>query len=46
LIFTDIATFAHDLIIEEGIALGDVDLARWVHNVLVELNFDIADIIA
>lgn len=46
LIFTDIATFAHDLIIEEGIALEDVDLARWVHSVLVELNFDIADIIA
>jgi len=46
LIFTDIAAFAHDLIIEEGLALEDVELARWVHNVLVELNFDIADIIA
>jgi hypothetical protein len=46
LVFTDISTFVHELIIEEGIALEDVDLARWVHNVLVELNFDIADIIA
>jgi hypothetical protein len=45
LIFTDINAFTHDLIIEEGIALEDVDLARWVYSVLVELNFDIADII-
>ncbi len=46
LVFTDISTFVHDLIIQEGLALGDVELTRWVFNVLIESGCDTVDIIA
>lgn len=46
LLFADIPTFTQDLIIEEGIAFGDVELTRWVFNVLIESGCDIADIIS
>ena len=46
LVFADISSFVHDLIVEEGIALGDVELTRWVFQVLIESGCDIADIIA
>jgi hypothetical protein len=45
LIFTDIDSYIHGLIIEEGLDLGDVELTRWVFNVLIESGCDIADII-
>ena len=45
LVFADISSFVHDLIVEEGLALGDVELARWVFNVLVASGCDIGDII-
>ena len=45
LVFADISTFVHDLIIQEGLALGDVELTRWVFNVLIEIGCDLADII-
>ena len=45
LIFADIPTLVQEILIEEGLELGDVELTRWVFNVLVESGFDIADII-
>ena len=41
--FTDIDTLIQELIIEEGIGLGDVELTRWVFNVLIECGFDITE---
>lgn len=46
LAFTDIAAFACELIIEEGLHMGDVELSRWVFGVLIECGFDVADIIS
>ena len=45
LVFSDISNWVHELIIEEGLAMGDVELARWVFNVLAESGCDLADII-
>ena len=46
LIFADIDSYIHGLIIEEGLAFGDVDLTRWVFNVLIESGCNVAEIIA
>ncbi len=46
LIFADIDSYVHGLIIEEGLAFGDVDLTRWVFNVLIESGCNVAEIIA
>lgn len=46
LTFADISTLVHEFVIEEGLDMGDVALARWVFNVLIESGCDIADIIA
>jgi hypothetical protein len=46
LVFADISAFILEIIIEEGFALGDVELTRWVFNVLIESGCDIADIIS
>jgi hypothetical protein len=46
LAFVDIDSFIHGVIVEEGLGMGDVDLARWVFNVLVESGCDTSDIIA
>ena len=45
LVFADITAFVHDALIEEGLSMEDVELSRWVFNVLVECGCDIADII-
>ena len=45
LAFRDIDSCIHGIIIQEGIAMGDVELARWVFNVLLESGCDVADII-
>jgi len=45
LTFRDIDTYIQGIIIQEGIAMGDVELTRWVFNVLVESGCDTADII-
>jgi hypothetical protein len=46
LIFTDIDSYIHGLIIEEGLAFGDVELTKWVVNVLIESGCNVSDIIA
>jgi hypothetical protein len=46
LVFEDITAFVHDAIIEEGLGMEDVELARWVFNVLIECGCDVADIIS
>lgn len=46
LAFRDIESCIHGIIIQEGIAMGDVELARWVFNVLLESGCDVADIIS
>lgn len=43
LVFTDIDSFIQELIIEEGLDFGDVELTRWVFNVLIATGFDIAE---
>jgi hypothetical protein len=45
LTFRDIDSYIQGITIQEGIAMGDVELTRWVFNVLVESGCDIADII-
>jgi hypothetical protein len=45
LTFADIPALLQEFLIEEGLEMGDVDLARWVFNVLAESGFDVADII-
>ena len=45
LTFADIPALLQEFLIEEGLDMGDVDLARWVFNVLAESGFDAADII-
>jgi hypothetical protein len=45
LIFVDIGSYIHGLVIEEGLTLNDVQLLRWVFAVLVESGCDIGDII-
>jgi hypothetical protein len=45
LVFADIDSYIQGLIIEEGLALEDVELLRWVFEVLVESGCDIGDII-
>jgi len=46
LVFADIATFVHEIIIEEGIAIGDVELTMWVYQVLIETGFGLEEIIS
>jgi hypothetical protein len=46
LVFADIATFVHEIIIEEGLAIGDVELTKWVYQVLIETGFDLGEIIS
>jgi hypothetical protein len=46
LTFRDIDSYIHGLVIQEGLDLGDVELARWVFNVLIESGCNAADIIA
>lgn len=43
--FADITAFVNELIIEDGLAMGDVELERWVINVMVESVCSITDII-
>ena len=45
LLFSDALSLVNGLIIDEGLDLGDVELTRWVFNVLVECGCDIADIV-
>jgi hypothetical protein len=45
LTFTDISALHQVFLIEEGLEMGDVDLARWVFNVLAESGCNAADII-
>ena len=45
LMFSDVMSLVNSLIIDEGLDLGDVELTRWVFNVLVECGCDIADIV-
>ena len=45
LTFTDLDTYIHGLLIEEGLALGDVGLSLWVFNVLVASGCNVSDII-
>lgn len=45
LVFADVMSFAHDVIIEEGIEMGDVELAKWTCQVLLASGFDLTDII-
>ena len=45
LAFIDVPALLQGFLIEEGFEIGDVDLARWVFNVLAESGFDVADII-
>ena len=45
LIFADISTFVQEILIEEGLDLGDVELTRWAFHVLIESGCNIADII-
>ncbi|MFZ4436826.1 MAG: hypothetical protein ACOYOS_00200 [Syntrophales bacterium] len=44
LTFADISSLLREFLIEEGFEMGDVDLAQWVFNTLVECGFDIGDI--
>jgi hypothetical protein len=43
--FADVSTFVRELIIQEGLDMGDVDLARWVFCVLVESGCSVSDIV-
>lgn len=43
LIFADVNSLAHIMIIEEGLTIDDVELTRWVYNVLIESGLDIAE---
>ena len=45
LTFADIPALLQEFLIEEGLEMGDVDLAQWVFNVLAESGFNVADII-
>lgn len=45
LTFADIPALLQEFLIEEGLEIGDVDLARWVFSVLTESGFNVADII-
>jgi hypothetical protein len=45
LTFRDIDTYIQGIIIQEDIAMGDVELTRWVFNVMVESGCDTTDII-
>lgn len=45
LIFADIDSYIHGLLIEDGFALGDEELAKWVFNVLVASGCNVSDII-
>ena len=43
--FMDVTSAMHGMVIEEGLAIGDVELALWTFNALVECGFDMGDII-
>ena len=43
--FADVVSAMYGMVIEEGFELGDVELALWAFNALVECGFDMADII-
>lgn len=45
LTFADMPALLQEFLIEEGLEIGDVELTRWVFNVLAESGFDVADII-
>ena len=45
LVFADVSNYVQELIIEEGLAMGDVELSQWVFNVLIESGCNVADII-
>lgn len=45
LVFEDFGAFAHTLIVEEGLAMGDVELEKWVCHLLVESGCDLTEVI-
>jgi hypothetical protein len=45
LVFADLTSYVHGLMIDEALELGDLELTEWLFNVLVESGFDLTDII-
>jgi len=43
--FADAVSAMYGMVVEEGLDLGDVELALWTFNALVECGFDMGDII-